>query len=77
MCTREAKLKRKNQFSITLSDTAVDVVNRYAALLGISRGALIESWIIEGLDVHLACLNRLEKIEKDREEIAKKGGVRL
>lgn len=77
MCTREAKLKRKNQFSIILSDTAVDVINRYAALLGISRGAVIESWVIEGLDMHLAYLSKLEKIEKDREEIMKKMGLRL
>lgn len=77
MCTREAKLKRKNQFSITLSDTALDVVNRYSTLLGFSRGALIESWIIDGLDMHLAYLSKLEKIEEDKEEIMKKMGVKL
>lgn len=55
---------RPNRLSISLSDEALSIVDRYCALTGVSRAKLIDSWIIEGKETHLEVLAKLEDILK-------------
>ena len=55
---------RPHRFTISLSDDAMEIVDRYCGLMGISRAKLIDSFILEGKDQHLAYLEELEELKR-------------
>lgn len=55
---------RPHRFTISLSDDAMHIVDRYCGLMGISRAKLIDSLIVEGKEQHLAYLDKLEALQK-------------
>ena len=55
---------RPNRLSISLSDEALSIVDRYCKLMGLSRGKLIDSWIIDGKEQHLKFLEELEGLKR-------------
>lgn len=57
-------LPRPNRITISVSDQTLDILDRYRHLMGISRGKLIDSWVLEGLASHEAVLSQIEGVLK-------------
>lgn len=55
---------RPNRFTVSLSDDAMQIVDRYCELMGVSRAKLIDSLIVEGKDQHLAYLEQFEALKE-------------
>lgn len=53
---------RPNRITISVSDKTLEVLERYRRLMGVSRGKLIDSWVLEGLDTHMAVLDQIEAV---------------
>lgn len=62
--TNTKQASRPNRLSISLSDEALSIVDRYCKLMGISRGKLIDSWVIEGREQHLQYLEQFEELKR-------------
>lgn len=57
-------LPRPNRITISVSDQTLDILDRYRHLMGISRGKLIDSWVLESLAAHEAVLSQIESVLK-------------
>lgn len=53
---------RPNRFSISVSDDTLDVMERYCALMGISRGKLIDFWVTENKEMYEKLLAEIEAV---------------
>lgn len=60
--TEKKAVRRDNRFSIGVSDEAMAILDRYSSLMGISKGKLIDSWILESKDTHTALLDQIEGV---------------
>ena len=53
---------RPNRFSISVSDDTLDIMERYCALMGISRGKLIDFWVSENKEAFEKLLIEIEAV---------------
>lgn len=62
MSKEKKDLPRPNRVTISISDESFAILERYGRLMGISRGRLIDSWILDSLDTHKALLDQIEGV---------------
>ena len=62
MTSKIDAVPRPNRVTLSLSDESLAVLDRYRRLMGISRGKLVDTWILEGIDTHNALLDQIEAV---------------